>query len=467
GLAAVDIDCFCDEDEPVTLLAAADQVADVRNDGEGVVSVRGAAETAAALGMGVAGVGYGAENEGTVDVEADGGEAAVAVGMGSFGLGNTLHNEGTATVLAHGTAGFDPELAAAVGMVGIGAGSSLENVGDGSIEASASGVDVLAAGLLLVGEGNTGYNQGTVNDHAGGTAGAAVAVGVAAVELDLDPEDGPAGLEAVAVDVPALQNDGTVAATAEGNVGIAVGMGAIGEDNAVANYEHVNVTAEGTHASLAIGLAVADLGDGGSELHNYGEVVVDAAASPTESEWAVAAGMAGIGTGVTLGNAGGAELDVTGFGNNALAAGMLAVGEGNTAHNAGYVNVGAVASGHAVAIGLASVDTGLGGDDPELVNDGGGKVEARATADVAAALGVAVLGDANTAENYGELLAEASGGEMAVAVGLAAVDNSGVGSTLYNRGEATVEAQGVGDFDTDFAAAVGMVGLGVNNEVAN
>src|SRR5690606_4523199 len=133
----------------------------------------------------------------------------------------------------------------------------------------------------------------------------------------------------------------------------------------------------------------------------------------------------------------------------------------------GNVNVGAVATGHAVAIGLASVDTAPGGDGAELVNDGGGKVEARATADVAAALGMAVLGDGNTAENYGELLAGASGGEMAVAVGLAAVDKSGAGSTLYNRGEATVVAQGVGDFDTDFAAAVGMVGLGVNNEVAN
>src|SRR5690606_39073394 len=48
GLLAIDSDCFCDEDEPVTLLAAADPVADVRNDGEGVVSVRGKAETAAA-----------------------------------------------------------------------------------------------------------------------------------------------------------------------------------------------------------------------------------------------------------------------------------------------------------------------------------------------------------------------------------------------------------------------------------
>src|SRR5690606_24151922 len=169
GLAAVDTDCFCDEDEPVTLLAAADQVADVRNDREGVVSVRGAAETAMALGMGVAGVGYGAENYGTVAVEADGGEAAVAVGLGSFGLGNTLYNEGTATVLAHGTAGFDAEITAAVVMAGIGAGSSVENVGYGSIEASASGVNALAAGMLLVGEGNTGYNQGTVNAHAEGT----------------------------------------------------------------------------------------------------------------------------------------------------------------------------------------------------------------------------------------------------------------------------------------------------------
>src|SRR5690606_36752005 len=262
GLAAVDTDCFCDEDEPVTLLAAADQVADVRNDREGVVSVRGAAETAMALGMGVAGVGYGAENYGTVAVEADGGEAAVAVGLGSFGLGNTLYNEGTAKVVTHGTAGFDPELAAAVGMAGIGAGSSVENVGDGSIEVSASGVNALATGMLLVGEGNTGYNQGTVNAHAEGTTGIAVAVGLASVELDLDPEDGPAGLETVTVDVPALQNDGMVAATAVGNVGIAVGMGAIGEGNVVGNYDTVEATAEGTHASLAIGLAMVGTGDG-------------------------------------------------------------------------------------------------------------------------------------------------------------------------------------------------------------
>src|SRR5690606_13468719 len=162
-----------------------------------------------------------------------------------------------------------------------------------------------AAGIILVGEGNTGYNQGTVEADAQGTTGIAVAVGLASVELDLDPEDGPAGLEAVAADVPALQNDGTVVASAVGNVGIAVGMGAIVEVTLVDNYEAVAETAEGIHACLAIVLAVVDAGDGGSELHNYGGVAVDASASPEESEWAVAAGMAGIGTGVKLRNAGG------------------------------------------------------------------------------------------------------------------------------------------------------------------
>src|SRR5690606_10933770 len=170
--------------------------------------------------------------------------------------------------------------------------------------------------------------------------------------------------------------------------------------NAVANYDAVEATAGGTHASLAIGLAVVDLGDGGSELHNYGSVNVDASASPTESEWAVAAGMAGIGTGVTLGNAGGANLHVTGSGNNALAAGMLAVGEGNTAHNAGNVNAGAVATGHAVAIGLASLDSGLGGDDPELENDGRAKVEVLATADVGAAPAMVGFGANHTAQKH-------------------------------------------------------------------
>src|SRR5690606_38774659 len=127
-----------------------------------------------------------------------------------------------------------------------------------------------------------------------------------------------------------------------GTVAGGAGIAALGTGNTVENYGALNVTAEGMGAAAALGLAALDLGDEKTTVHNHGSVDVDASALP--GSHVAAAGMAGIGTGVTLGNAGGANLDVTGFGNNALAAGMLAVGEGNTAHNAGYVNVGAVAS---------------------------------------------------------------------------------------------------------------------------
>src|SRR5690606_2523429 len=102
-----------------------------------------------------------------------------------------------------------------------------------------------------------------------------------------------------------------------------------------------------------------------------------------------------------------------------------------------------------------------------LLNDEDGQVGVYASADIAAAIGMGVLGEGNTAENYGGLVVTAHGHKAAVALGMGAVELGEGGSALHNHNSLTVTAEGPVGGSTEFAAALGMAGLGTGIEFEN
>src|SRR5690606_30499078 len=196
---------------------------------------------------------------------------------------------------------------------------------------------------------------------------------------------------------------GEVEVSAAGAVAVAGGIGVLGKDMQVENRGGVAVRAEGGALALGIGLAAIDLSEGGNQLHNHGSIAVEAEQA-------------------------------------------LPVEEG----------------GLAAAIGMAGLGTGH-----YVENDLGARVDVSSVGIVAGGAGIAVLGTDNTVENFGEVSVNAEAADIALALGLASMAPGDAGNTVHNHGRVDVSAYGVGGFEAEFAAAVGMVGLGTGNELEN
>src|SRR5690606_36517586 len=271
--------------------------------------------------------------------------------------------------------------------------------------------------------------------------------------------------------------DGMLHVTPTGLISTGVGMASVGTSNIVQNTGEVQVVANGDVFALALGLAGVDSGDGATTVYNDGNTTV-AAAVEAEDGLAVAVGMAGIGTAAALQNLEDGFLMASAFGDDAVAAGMVVAGEDNTAHNMGDAHAVAIGDTSAVAVGMAPLDIDFGGDEPAgmpaaaavgpaLQNDKA--VNAAATADMAAALGMDLYSEDSTAENYGSLDVAANGDAFALAIGMGAIQAGDGGNTLHNHGTVTVAAQGHADGDgvADVAAAIGMGGIGTGHVLEN
>src|SRR5690606_39059793 len=185
----------------------------------------GAADVAAAIGMGGIGTGHVLENtaDGSLDVSAEGSNA-LAVGLAALGIGNKAANAGILEVKVEAVSAGEPESvdpdasayaladrpdwlewlealigeidgAAAAGMIGSGAGNILENQTGGKIAVNAVGQEAGAVGMFMTGTGSI--------DNANGA------------EVSASTEDGKAvGIMALATGGQvSVLNDGTVGAT--------------------------------------------------------------------------------------------------------------------------------------------------------------------------------------------------------------------------------------------------------------